>query len=304
MYSVGILAQGQKWPDVLRGMAEASGSSVSGWINPLSSPPEAMDKLIDQSDLIWIPEKINGGMDEAINVIRRSRHLSLGFPVSDFTDQAECLVKLAQEARVQVQVGHSERHRLVFRSSLAHISHPQHIRLTHHLPEFQAEDNPQGIFHEILADLDLVLGLTGSQSKKVRTHAAFLASGKLFQIDTRIEFHNGSVISLAVRQGTGQAVREIEVLQETGLVFIDLARGCSSIKNPGSDGWTVSQLWPAAESAGPLTTVEFEKDEATARQCINFIHALQMGKRPLSDLEEGYAALEITRQIESSVGRF
>jgi predicted dehydrogenase len=243
-------------------------------------------------------------MDEAISVIRRSRHLSLGFPVSDFTDQAECLVKLAQEARVQVQVGHSERHRLVFRSSLAHISHPQHIRLTHHLPEFLSEDNPQQIFHEILADLDLVLGLTGSQAKKVRTHAAFLTSGKLFQIDARIEFHNGSVISLTVRQGLGGTIREIEVLQESGLVLIDLAGGRSSSKSPGNKGWTVHQLWPLVESVDPGISVDLQKDEDTARQCINFIHALQLGKRPLSDLEEGYAALEITRQIESSVGRF
>jgi len=304
MYAVGILATGREWSDTLAGLAEASGSRVAGWINPLAVTPDDTCRLIDRSDLVWIPEKLNAGMDEAITVIRRSRHLSLGFPVSDFTDQAECLVKLAHEARVQVQVGHAERHRPVFRSTLDWVSHPQHIRVKHHLPGFREKEDSYLIFNEILADLDLVLGLAGSPVRKVRTHASFLESGRLFQIDTRTEFHNGSMISLAIRQGIPEPLREIEIIQESGVIKIDLSGGTSQLSTLSEGAWIRHRIWPQNPDIPGNPADENGRNEETARQCISFIRTLEKNQPPLSSLEEGYSALEITRQIAVSVGRF
>jgi hypothetical protein len=42
----------------------------------------------------------------------------------------------------------------------------------------------------------------------------------------------------------------------------------------------------------------------SARQCLSFIHALEKGRHSLSSLESGFKALEITRQIEITVGGF
>jgi predicted dehydrogenase len=304
MYSVGILATGPKWQEVLQGVTQSVESEITGWVDPVASGSEAAAGLIEKSDLVWIPEKINGGMDEAIRVIRRSRHLSLGFPVSDFTDQAECLVKLAQEAQVQVQVGHPERHRLVFRSSQPFISHPQHIRLVHHDWDLTPSENPRKIFREILADIDLVLGLSGSQSKKVRTHASFLRSGELIQIDSRIEFHNGSLLSLTIRNFADAPARHIEIIQESGILRIDLINGTSRMSTKSEDGWLTRDIWPMSSAQKEFQELATAAEEERAHQCLNFIHALEMGKKPLSSLEEGYTALEITRQIEASVGLF
>ncbi len=303
MYSVGILATGCEWSDALTGMAKDSGSRIAGWLNPAEVSADDTCSLIDHSDLVWIPEMINGGMDEAITVIRRSRHLSLGFPVSDFVDQAENLLKLSREARVQVQVGHVERHRPVFRSSLPWISHPQHIRVKHHLTTTCLEDNIRLIFNEILADLDLVLGLTGSQARKVRTHVSFLEPGQLFQIDTRTEFHNGSMISLVIRQGMCEPLREIEIIQETGVIAIDLVGGTSEITRLQGGEWNRNPIWPISRDASGIGQEPIGKNEECARQCINFIHSLGKGQQPLSGLEEGFSALEITRQIAAAIGR-
>jgi predicted dehydrogenase len=304
MHSVGILATGPDWQKMLQGATRSAEPVITGWVDPVTSGSEAAASLIDQSDLIWIPEKINGGMDEAISVIRHSRHLSLGFPVSDFTDQAECLVKLAQEARVQVQVGHSERHRLVFRSSLPFISHPQHIRLVHHDWDFTPVGNPRKIYREILADLDLVLGLTGSQTKKVRTHASFLHSGEIIQIDSRIEFHNGSVISLIIKNLSETPIRNIEIIQDYGILQIDLLAETSRLLSKYENKWVPSEIWPMTSAGGGFREGDAPEGEDRVRQCLNFIHALEGGKKPLSSLEEGYEALEITRKIEASVGSF
>lgn len=308
MYSVGIFSGQGKWSEVLSEMLKASGSSVSGWINPLESSHHDTQQLIDFSDLIWIPEKMKGGMDEAIQVIRRSRHLSLGFPVVEFMDEAPFMVKLANEARVQVQIGHHDWHNPAFRSSLIHLFHPQNIRVTDFLPELSARGYHRQVFKTILADLELALGLSGSTVKKVRSHASRLLNGITIQVDIRIEMHNGSIITLIIRKFEKIAERFIEVIQSNGILRIDLANGTSKLENYQEETGGLSSseniLWPPQGIPAIWPAGETPMEEGAARQCLSFIHALQMGRHSLSGLEGGFKALELTRQIESYLGTF
>lgn len=305
MYSVGILSGHSKWSEVMEELLKSSGSCVSGWINPNESSSRATQELIDFSDMIWIPEKMNGGMREAIQVIRRSRHLSLGFPVVEFMDEASFMVKLAHEARVQVQVGHHDWHNPAFRSSLAYISQPQSIWITEFLPECSPDESHRLVFKTLLADLDLALGLSGSTVKKVRSHASRLMNGIAIQIDVRVELHNGSVISLIIRKFAEDPVRCIEIIQSDGIISIDLRNGtCSLEQIEGGDTGAVCRrrvLWPSGGNALEAGWPDPPGDEEVARQCLSFIHALQKGRHSLSSLESGFKALEVTRQIETSL---
>ncbi|MCX6226096.1 MAG: hypothetical protein NTV01_15320 [Bacteroidia bacterium] len=308
MYSVGILSEQGKWSEVLAEILKTSGSSVSGWINPQESSFQATQQLIDFSDLIWIPEKLNGGMDEAIQVIRRSRHLSLGFPVVEFMDEAPFMVKLAHEARVQVQVGHPDWHHPAFRSSLMHIYQPQSIRITDFLTEPLAEESHRQVFRTILADLDLALGLSVSTVRRVRQHASRLLNGTAIQVDIRVELHNGSVINLGIRKFSKMPERRIEIIQADGIILIDLLKGTSTLEEC-RDGDPVHSfsnkvLWPPEGDDSVLFGPAPPGEEEVARQCLSFIHALQRGRHSLSSLEGGFKALEITRQIETNLVTF
>lgn len=308
MYSVGILSEQGKWPEVLSEMLKTSGSSISGWIDPRLSSLRDTQQLIDFSDLIWIPEKINGSMEEAIQVIRRSRHLSLGFPVVEFMDEAPCMVKLAHEARVQVQVGHRDWYYPVLRNSLMHVRQPQNIRFTDFLQEFAPDESHRQVFKTIVADLDLALGLTGSTVRRVRPHASRLLNGAAIQIDIRVELHNGTLISLCIRKYSKTPDRQMEIIQSDRIITIDFLNGKSiteeyqeSFPYPARNS---KVLWSpeddTSDQPGPVRQSEEEK----ARQCLSFIHALERGLHSHSSLESGFKALEITQQIETIIGSF
>lgn len=308
MYSVGILSGQDKWSQVLGDMLRTSGSRVSGWINPLESSRMATQQLIDYSDLVWIPEKMSGCMEEAIQVIRRSRHLSLGFPVVEFMDEAPFMVKLAHEARVQVQVGHHDWHQPAFRCSMMHIFQPQSIRITDNLPELPDGENHRQVFKTILADLDLALGLSGSTVRKLRSHASRLVNGTAIQLDVRVELHNGSVIILDIRKFAGTPERRIEIIQSDGIITIDLLNGTSSHKIYGENdnGLYISEkvLWPLPGNPADQFKILPSGEEDVARQCLTFIHALERGRHSLSSLEGGFKALEMARQIETHLVTF
>jgi predicted dehydrogenase len=306
MYSVGILAADRKWSGMLTGQIGRTGWKLAGQVNPSAEDRQATHQLIEQADLIWIPEKINGRMDEATQVIRNSRHLSLGFPVSEFMDEAQCLIRLAHEARVQVQVGHSERHRPVFRSCLSLIRRPQHIRIGRNLNLENTEEGRKALFAAILSDLDLVVGLAGSPVKKVRSHAAFIAESFPYQVDSRVEFHNGSIISLMIRTKEEQPLREVSLVQHTGIIRMDLINDLAFLAEGGrEDGrwtWREIAIWPPGGMKPILP--DTETDIFVTRQCINLLKAIEAGRDSMSGLQDSYMALEVTRQIESAVNRF
>jgi predicted dehydrogenase len=308
MYSVGILSGKRSWPKVLAEMLKDSGSNVSGWINPGLSTPSDIRQLIDYSDMIWIPEKINGGMEEAIQVIRQSRHLSLGFPVVEFIEEVPGMVKLAHEARVQVQVGHHDWYHPAVRSSLMLISHPQSIQFTDHLPKLPVAESRHQLFGAIVTDLDLVLGIAGSTVRRVRPHVSRMLDDKALQVDIRVELHNGTVINLSISNFTDKPERRLDIIATNRTVSIDLLNGTSSTEvYQNTDNGFISEkkeIWP------PVGSLLDEKNRvsvgelAVARQCLSFIHALERGRHSLSSLEGGYKALEITRQIEIITGAF
>jgi predicted dehydrogenase len=223
-------------------------------------------------------------------------------------EEAHFLVKLAHEARVQVQAGHPDWHSPAFRSSLIRIVQPQSIRIADSLPGGPPEESHRQVFKTILADLDLALGISGSSVRKVRPHASRMPDGTAFEVDIRVEMHNGSVVHLLIRKFADRPSRTIEIVQSDGIISIDLTAGTSHMEayrvSESGPVITGKTLWPPAGDTGDHRQLVPHSEQEVARQCLSFIHALQRGRHPLSSLEGGFKALEITRQIEISLGTF
>jgi predicted dehydrogenase len=205
-------------------------------------------------------------------------------------------------------VGHNDWHLPAFRSALQHITQPQSIRFTECIPELPSDQAHRELFKTILVDLDLALGLAGSTVKKVRQHASRLFDGTACQLEIRVELHNGSVISLLIHKFADIPERRMEIFQSDGTIGIDLTKGTSHYceYQQSDTGFRRSEkvLWPPCTDDTGLQRQDPPVEEAAARQCLTFIHALQKGRHSLSSLEGGFKALEITRQIETSLGFF
>ncbi|NLO68183.1 MAG: hypothetical protein GX098_06395 [Bacteroidales bacterium] len=303
MKTVGILAADQKWSTMLSGDLEAMGCHIAGWVNPLVSDQRETDRLIDASDLVWIPENLDGGFADISRVIRKSRHVSLGFPVSDFIDEAQCLLDLAREARVQIQAGYSERHLPVYRSIRSYLDHPQHIQIIHQ-PGLLSSANPEReAVLAVFADLDLAIGLVGSTVKKVRPHATWYGGSLLSQIDARIEFFNGLVINLIINTDEAPPTRQFFVRQHNGVILLDLLNNTSRFTRyiRHDERWHREEatLWPPDPSGD--TKEDTLPERIAANQCLRLIHSLQQGQEVHSGLEESFQALRLTRQIEKAL---
>lgn len=306
--SVGILARDDKWARSLQKAGVDHPYTLNGW-TPVDAPRNgAWSHLIERSDLIWIPEKINGGMCEAIHAVRKSKHLLLGFPVVDFMGQAFKLLQLAREADVQIQTGHHEPYHPAIQTCMPFVDHPQAISIQHQVPANSPWEAPPWFLKEMVSDLALVLPLIPGREKKIRAHASMNGQRQPISIDIRIEFHNGTLVCMQYRSLFDQSLRTIEIIQYNSIVDIDLIAG-ESKKVPvlGTQPIQVGDseiIWKAPIGKSPLHSSQSSDIHRQVTQCINFVKAITKGEKLPSSLEDGFRALEVARQIQSQICRY
>jgi len=307
MLSVGIVAKTGKWAEALEAKLPGKGFAVSGWIAPEPVPNGELDDLIGRSALIWIPELLDDRMEAATRVIRKTKHLLLGFPVTAFVEEAFTLMKLSHEAQVMVQVGHHERHHPAIRSCMPLLNHPRAVYLHHHLTTLPDPSLSPFFLYEMVSDLSLVLPLIQVSLKKIKAHACLSANRAPVSVDVRIEFHNGALVSLLYRSLMEEPQHRIEIIQPESVLSIGLLEGESILRIPGSalgEKGSSRLIW---SSLGPDSEVAETLDphvEEQVSRCISFLNTLRKGQGPLSPLEDGFQALEIATQVQAQICRY
>jgi len=307
MIKVGILAKDQIWEKSLKKALSGQDHHAVNWLGTEPAPNGSLDDLIRQSTMVWIPEKPGDDMEAASRVIKKSKHLLLGFPVTDFIPDALPLLKLAQEAQVMVQVGHPERNHLAIRSCLNLLDHPRSVFLHHHTCQFPDPDQSLNFMVEMVADLGLVLPLINAPLKRVRSHACHTPDRHPVLIDVRIEFHNGALISLQYRAPAEKAVHRIEIFQAQTILDINLLTGASyrhRIPDSRSGLLNSEIIWEELPAPDPGGSVYDDKSDQLLKQCLAFINTLKKGQIPVSPLEDGFYALEIAHQVQSQICRY
>lgn len=307
MLSVGILARTGKWAESLERVLPGKGFSVSGWICPEPMPNGELDELIGRSALIWIPEILDDRMEAATKVIRKSKHLLLGFPVTAFVEEAFTLMKLSHEAQVMVQVGHHERHHPAIRSCMPLLNHPRAIYLQHYLTTLPDPFLSPFFLYEMVSDLSLVLPLVQASLKKIKAHACLSPQRDPVSVDVRIEFHNGAMVSLLYRSLMEKAQHRIEIIQPESVLEIRLLEGESILHLPGvmprKEG-SSRLIWSSLRPGAEITEHGDPQVEEQVSRCISFLNTLRKGQGPLSPLEDGFQALEIATQVQSQICRY
>lgn len=298
MYNIGILTKESVWEEKLSGFSRDSDFRISGSFSVAS--PELMEssEVFINSDVIWIPAPGPGYIDCAIQAVKLSRHVLFGFSVSEFPDMACSLVELANESRVQVQVGHHEHYNPAYRTMKQQINQVQFIDLHHHLG-CCGDDYGHALFHSLLLDIDMIISLVPDSLKKKQSHFTHVCEDSPPIIHVRLEFHNGTVANLEINPFTTDRNTSMAVYQHQNILRVDMQKATATIESfsgPGSSGpGSQTRIWPL--NGFPALKVEDDDPEFLTGECLSFIHNLRNKQSPVSSLEQGCEALKITRSI-------
>ncbi len=252
---------------------------------------ESLEEFANLVDCASVATPTPFHFDTAGVLLERGIHLLIEKPITETTEQAQCLVALAKEKGVILQVGHVERFNPVMAVLEKHLNHPRFIE-AHRLSPYPNRSVEIGVVLDLMIhDLEVILHLIKSPIKSVDAVGIPVLSKREDIANARIRFENGSVANVTASRISPEKMRKLRVFQEDAYLSLDY-------------GEQSGEIYRKSGAQIVRETVPIERDDALTRQLQSFLECSRGGLQPKVSGNQAAAALElairITHTIESS----
>jgi predicted dehydrogenase len=270
--------------------------------------PQALFEAVDVVDIVT-PTTTHYEM--AKMAIRAGKHFFIEKPITRTVEEAEALIKLAQEFKVKAQVGHVER----FNPALLALEDmeldPMFIE-AHRLAVF----NPRGtdvsvILDLMIHDLDIVLSMVKSEVKFISASGVAVVSDTPDIANARLEFENGCVANLTASRISLKQMRKVRLFQKDAYISLDfLDKQAQIVRLYEPDATNIptdANLMELDTSNGKkkihVYMPEIEAVNAIKLELETFAQSILQNTTPKVPLEDGYNALKVAHDIVNEIER-
>lgn len=272
---------------------------------------DTIDELIDAVDVVDIVTPTIAHFDCASKALKKRKHVFIEKPIVATPDEANKLIKLADEAKVKVQVGHVERFNPAFLSMKDHIQDPVFIE-AHRLALF----NPRGtdvpvVLDLMVHDIDIVLSIIKSSVKDIHANGVAIVSETPDITTARIEFENGSVANLTASRISLKNMRKMRMFQRDAYITVDFLEKKSEIVRIKeiNDNEIIDPMAMVIDTGkGKSRQISFKKPEITQVNAIKmelecFNDAIVNDTIPPVTIQDGVAVLQLAYDILDAVNK-
>lgn len=188
-----------------------------------------IDELIDSVQAVSIAVTTTSHHSVAKKCMEKGKHIFVEKPITTNISEAEELVQIAADKKLNLQVGHIERFNPAIISLEKFIIEPMFIQ-TDRLAQF----NPRGsdvavVLDLMIHDIDLILSLIKSDVKKVDANGVAVVSNSLDIANARIEFENGAVANVTASRISQKKMRKMRIFQRDAYISLDFITGVSEV---------------------------------------------------------------------------
>ncbi|MDM1046224.1 Gfo/Idh/MocA family oxidoreductase [Myroides sp. 1354] len=315
MLKIGVLGAGHLGKIHLRLLNQSEKYELVGFYDPFAENAnkvaqefgytkfDSIDELIQAVDVIDIVTPTLSHFDCAKKAIEAGKHVFLEKPITTTVEEAEAIIKLAEENNVLGQVGHVERFNPAFVAVRSKIENPMFIE-THRLAEF----NPRGtdvpvVLDLMIHDLDAILSVVHSPVKHVSASGVSVLSESPDIANARIEFENGCVANVTASRISMKNMRKSRFFQRDAYISVDyLEKTCEVVKmkdapeTPG-DFDLILQNAEGLKKQIYYDNPTILPNNAILDELETFHDAIVNNTRPIVTLEDGTKALRLAYQI-------
>ena len=263
----------------------------------------SIEELVDLVDVVDIVTPTISHFECASLALKKGKHVFIEKPIVATVDEADRFVKLAEDAKVKVQVGHVERFNPAYIAARPHINAPLFIE-AHRLAIF----NPRGtdvpvVLDLMVHDIDIVLDLIKAPVKNVSVSGVSIVSPTQDIANARIEFENGAVANLTASRISMKNMRKHRVFQKDAYVTIDFLEKKTDIVRINELGDTPDPLAMKIDLAdGTSKQISVEHPEVIPINSImmeleSFHNAIVNDTEPAVTMYDGVQALKVCYMI-------
>ncbi len=220
-------------------------------------------------------------------------------PVTSTLAEADELLRVAEQHKRIVQVGHLERFNPAVRATYPLLNQPLFFEV-HRLSVFTPRSLDVDVVLDLMIhDLDVVLSFVDSPVKNVHAVGLPVLTNKVDIANVRLEFESGCVANFTASRVSTERVRKLRFFQPHQYLSIDYSRqdlltftvdpkGTNPV--PGHPDSMIQINKPSLTSAEPLQA------ELSA-----FLEAVQSRAKPVVSLEDGRRALALALEILQAI---
>jgi predicted dehydrogenase len=312
---VGVLGAGHLGKIHLKLLSKTKGYDLVGFFDPDSSQRnhaketfgvtafDSIEELISAVDVVDVVTPTLSHFDCASLALRSSKHVFIEKPVTNTLEEAEALMKLAEEAKVKVQIGHVERFNPAFIAGRSFIKNPMFIEC-HRLAQF----NPRGtdvpvVMDLMIHDLDIILSVVKSPIKRISASGVAVVSNSPDIANARIEFANGCVANITASRISLKNMRKTRIFQRDAYISIDFLKKKTEVVRlgKGEDEADSNDMYiELPDNTKKKINFEFPtiaETNAIQEELKSFRDCIQANSQPAVTLQDGYNALQLAHEI-------
>ncbi len=264
-----------------------------------------LDELLSLIDAVIIVASTKAHYTLVKIALERGLHVFIEKPITSEIWEAEEIVKLADEKKLKLQVGHIERFNGALVSLEKYNMNPMFIQ-TDRLAQF----NPRGtdvavVLDLMIHDIDIILSLVKSEVKHISASGVNVVSDSLDIANARIEFENGAVANVTASRISQKKMRKMRIFQRDAYIAIDFNSGVSEIfRLVAPDDKSLEHFISFGEMGvgEKKKAVIYEQPEQKEINALKyeqelFIEAILNDKTPIVSGKDGLRALKVAKMI-------
>jgi len=209
-------------------------------------------------------------------------------PITFNLQEADELIRLAEQKNLKLQVGHVERFNSAFTAIEPIAQDPLFIEC-HRLNLFPNRSLDIGVVMDLMIhDIDIVLGLVKSPIKDIQAVGINVLTDKEDIANARLTFANGCVCNITASRISPEVTRKIRMFTKNAYISLDYAKQEASVYSKDERGIHKKSL--------PI-----EKEEPLKKELEHFLDCVREDKRPKVSGVEGRDALKVALEINQKI---
>jgi predicted dehydrogenase len=219
-------------------------------------------------------------------------------PVSRTLEEADELIKLADENGRVLQVGHIERFNPALGEAKKQLKGEILAIESHRIGPFVSRISDAGVVLDLLIhDIDIVLDLVGSKVKSVKSLGRSVYSEHEDYANAILEFENGAIAGIIASRCTQKRERKLKITQKDRYVIVDYMNKKIEVHKQAESEYVAKDKSVELIYSDVTEQPRVPAMEPLKLELESFMSAVDKGKEPLVDGRAGKEALGIALKI-------
>jgi len=220
--------------------------------------------------------------------LNKGVHAFVEKPISYALEEADELIKLADQKNLKLQIGHVERFNSAFTTIEPIAQNPLFIEC-HRLNLFPNRSLDIGVVMDVMIhDIDIILGLVKSPLKDIQAVGINVLTDKEDIANARLTFTNGCVCNVTASRISPEVTRKIRLFTKNAYISLDYAKQEASIYSKDERGIH-------------KRSIPIEKEEPLKKELEHFLDCVREDQRPKVSGIEGREALKVALEITQKI---